>query len=846
VWSRNGDPGRTPIIGAFESTFLPGHGVDVSETSQHSIRWREDLDFDIDAGVRTFRYPLRWHRIESIPGRHDWSEPDTVLAYLQDRGVEVALDLLHHTSYPAWLTDGLRDCRFAEAYVRFAEAVAQRYPHVGAYTLVNEPLATLFLAGHEALWPPYDQGVRGFARLLGNVLPAVSMASECWSAVLPEAQHLWVDTAEYHRGTPGSPARHAAMANGRRHAVLDLALGRGLDATQTFTAELLEAGIDDCLAMAPIRVDVLGLDYYSHSEWWYDHRGAHAPSPHPVGFAAIAQQYAARYGLPMILGETNVRGLPSDRVSWLRYMLEQYEQAVAAGAPLHGFCWFPSVDSCDWDSLLSRPAGRRDPVGVRAVASDGTRNSHEFTTAWRAVVRGATAADLPAYRFQPPLDQQLSGFVRGLDHWPWTPPSEHRTPAPLTVPTEPRSTMTVSPETSSPHDLVVLSHLRWTWVWQRPQHLVSRFAGLRAGSGCHTYFVEEPSAGNVDAPELAVEEQDGITRVWLVVPRRQDEDVLGFDSPGTDDYAWLLEELLAERGSSQVDVLLYTPMALDIAEHLAPRCLAFDVMDDLASFAQAPTGLRLRQRRALSEADVVFAGGRSLQESASKHRHGPVHLFASGVEAAHYAVSRELRSRHDRPVAGYVGVLDERLDLTLLEGLARSLPDWTIRAVGPVAKIDPGSLPQAPNLEYPGMASYDELPAVMAGFDVALMPFALNDATRSISPTKTLEYLAAGLPVVSTRVPDVVSDYTGVVHLADTAEEFAAACRQLLGTHGHRGAQRIESVLARHEWDEIASAMAALLDDVGRELEDMQGNGTGRGSRPGASVGSRAAAGGKA
>jgi UDP-galactopyranose mutase len=183
------------------------------------------------------------------------------------------------------------------------------------------------------------------------------------------------------------------------------------------------------------------------------------------------------------------------------------------------------------------------------------------------------------------------------------------------------------------------------------------------------------------------------------------------------------------------------------------------------------------------------------------------------VDTAHYASSRLLRQPHERPVAGYVGVIDERLDLDLLARLAEELPDWTIRMVGPVAKIDPGQLPLAENLEYPGLTAYAELPAVMAGFDVALMPFALNEATRSISPTKTLEYLAAGLPVVSTRVPDVVSDYGEVVHLADDGDGFAAACRAVVEHDLAARDRRVRPLQARQEWDSIASSMARLIDE---------------------------------
>jgi glycosyltransferase involved in cell wall biosynthesis len=371
-------------------------------------------------------------------------------------------------------------------------------------------------------------------------------------------------------------------------------------------------------------------------------------------------------------------------------------------------------------------------------------------------------------------------------------------------------------------DLVVLSHLRWVWVWQRPQHLISRLAEERKGSGSRTWFVEEPVVESVDTPTVRFQEADGITRVWLALP--DGPAVPGFDAPGAEGYGELLVEFFREHGRAEnPDVFLYTPLAIDTARWLSPRVLAYDVMDDLASFQDAPLGLKLAQRRTLAAADVVFAGGRTLHRSIAAQSPGPVHLFPSGVDTAHYASSRDLRAlRHDgRRVAGYVGVIDERLDLELLAELAAALPDWTIRVVGPVAKIDPAALPQAPNIEYPGMASYPELPGIMAQFDVALMPFALNEATRSISPTKTLEYLAAGLPVVSTRVPDVVADFSDVVHLADSAEQFAEACLTVVEHSREERDKRVKPIQTRYDWDVIASAMSDLITQSAQTSEHV-------------------------
>ena len=355
------------------------------------------------------------------------------------------------------------------------------------------------------------------------------------------------------------------------------------------------------------------------------------------------------------------------------------------------------------------------------------------------------------------------------------------------------------------NDLVVLSHLRWNFVWQRPQHLISRVAATR-----RTWFVEEPLVADVEAPCLRRQDDGPVTRVWLEVPGPERH--VGFDDEAARCYLSELSCLLGDSGPR--DVWLYTPMALGLARGLRPSLLVYDVMDDLASFKGAPRELKLRQVQALKAADVVFTGGRSLHRSVLQHRPQATYLFPSGVEPEHYATAIGHRRMQPRPVAGYVGVVDERLDLDLLADVAEALPDWDLKIVGPVAKVDPDSLPQAPNISYLGSRPYAELPAVMAGFDVALMPFAINDATRSISPTKTLEYLAAGLPVVSTRVPDVVSDYGHLVDLQEDGAGFADACRRVRRHDAAERAHTAQPLLHWHHWDSIASRMATILTEV--------------------------------
>ncbi len=354
---------------------------------------------------------------------------------------------------------------------------------------------------------------------------------------------------------------------------------------------------------------------------------------------------------------------------------------------------------------------------------------------------------------------------------------------------------------TSSGDLVVLSHLRWVWVWQRPQHLISRLAEQR-----QTFFVEEPVGVDVEEPRLCYDVIGPVTRVWYEVPG--DEDHVDFTDPRAVDYGEALRSFLPECDDRVM--WLYTPMAIDLSKEVPHDLLICDVMDDLASFKDASPDLRRRQVEMLESTDLAFTGGRSLYEGVADQAPERTFLFPSGVEPEHYAQARD--HRRDGRVAGYVGVIDERLDLDLISDLAERLPDWEIRMVGPVAKISPESLPSAPNITYLGHQPYERLPELMGGFQVALMPFALNEATRSISPTKTLEYLAAGLPVVSTRVADVVADYGNVVALEDDAEGFARACSEVVEHCLEERDHKISPLIRFHHWDAIANRMSDLID----------------------------------
>jgi beta-glucosidase/6-phospho-beta-glucosidase/beta-galactosidase len=421
-------PAPIEIATGFESTFLPSHDRDVMETTGHDRRWRRDLQLVRAAGVRSVRYPIRWHRVQPAPGVFDWRHTDEVLAAHADLGLRPIVDLVHHTSYPAWLTDGFADPRFRDAYLAYVEAFFERYPDTQRYTLFNEPFSTLFLCGHEAIWPPYHRGIEQFVAICGNVIPALVDACQLAADLAPDAAHIWVDACEHHTGAGDAGSRYADFANDRRFFVLDAVLGRLTDDDdRPFARAVAAAGGASLFDLTPGSVDVVGLDYYAHCQWHFPDGEPVVPTPTPVPLADQIATYADRYQLPVALTETNLRGTGSDRASWFKYVLEQCECAAARGVDVRSLCWFPFIDSADWDSLLYRCEGSIDPVGVYWLDRGLERRSSSFTHSFVRAAHGTPAAALPAYEFQEPAASWLAGYRPHMAHWNWQAPpaTEH-------------------------------------------------------------------------------------------------------------------------------------------------------------------------------------------------------------------------------------------------------------------------------------------------------------------------------------------------------------------------------------------------------------------------------------
>jgi UDP-galactopyranose mutase len=371
----------------------------------------------------------------------------------------------------------------------------------------------------------------------------------------------------------------------------------------------------------------------------------------------------------------------------------------------------------------------------------------------------------------------------------------------------PSDVVTVS---SGSPDLICLCHLRWNFVFQRPQHLMSRYARTR-----RVFFVEEPLFEDVAEPRVSIESHDGVFVVVPKLPRSYSPDQTIVAQRA------VIDRLIEAGGITRFVLWYYTPLALQFAGHLKPIATVYDCMDELSAFKNAPTQLVAFEQQLLRRADVVFTGGQSLYD-AKKHRHNNIHAMPSSVDVKHFASARKIevdpadQQAIPRPRLGFFGVLDERLDIPLLTGIAESRPDWQLVMIGPVVKIDPADLPRLRNIHYLGPKTYAELPHYIAGWDLALLLFARNEATRFISPTKTPEYLAAGKPVVSTSIRDVVSPYgdRDLVRIADAVPDFVRACEAALSEPPEPRRVRADVFLRGTSWDRTWAKTAALLDAV--------------------------------
>lgn len=368
-------------------------------------------------------------------------------------------------------------------------------------------------------------------------------------------------------------------------------------------------------------------------------------------------------------------------------------------------------------------------------------------------------------------------------------------------------------------DLICFCHLRWDFVYQRPQHLMSRFAKYQ-----RVFLIEEPLFDAEHTNYLQLERKDKLT---IVVPHLQhglsEEDIVS-------QQVKLLKDLFEEESINNYFFWYYSPMPLAIGNSFQPQFILYDCMDELSLFKDAPVVLKEREKELFEKADLVFTGGHNLYQ-AKKTSHHNIHPFPSSIDKEHFAVARKLKTDPEdqagipHPRFGFYGVIDERFDIDLIKEVAERKPDWHFVIIGPVVKINPDHLPKLSNIHYVGGKGYQDLPKYLSGWDIAIIPFLRNDSTKYISPTKTPEYLAAGKPVISTSIVDVVNPYAvnNLVYIADSADEFIKAAElELRRKDRSNWLKKVDEFLLNNSWDNTWNKMQSLIGKVQNQKKSSE------------------------
>lgn len=365
--------------------------------------------------------------------------------------------------------------------------------------------------------------------------------------------------------------------------------------------------------------------------------------------------------------------------------------------------------------------------------------------------------------------------------------------------------------------IIALCHLSWDWVWQRPQQFLSRLAKTHPVLFVETYCSDVPQT---TVRLRSVDAYPNLTICEMHLPASRWNDGRYIDGERRRALRRALSNDLAGRFERAI-LWFNDPMAVTaFAGHLGESLIVYDCMDELSQFKGAPPTLVERERDLLEVADVVFCGGRKMRDK--RLRVNPnSYFYGTGVDCRHFgsaqsatlAVDPEI-AELDGPILGYFGVVDERIDYELLATLADADPSWHVVIVGPWTKVDPAEFPRRRNLHWFGARPYAQLPSITKGFTVCLMPFALNEATEYINPTKALEYMAAGRPVISTALDEVKSNFANVARIARSHEEFVTLCRREVNSPSQTRIARGLKLAAENTWEAILEKMEGHIADA--------------------------------
>ncbi|BCU54406.1 glycosyltransferase [Enterobacter kobei] len=731
--------------------------LSMNNATAHDKKHQQDYQALAPFEIKTVRESVGWRLVENERG-YDFSSVAEKMASAKENDIQICWTICHY-GWPENIDFFSEEfiSRFAELCGALATFLRPYYDEAPVYSPVNEISFTSWGISVGIFAPslsPLDPtGIHSKRQL---VRAAIAASDAIWQAD-PRARLLHCDPIIHlvPEDDSADAQQRASDWHGAQFQAWDMLAGR----------------LEPELGGAPRYLDLIGANYYHSNQWESEtnHRlWWHLGDSRRKKLHSLLEELYQRYQRPILLAETSHVG--SGRGAWITETAREVAQAQIAGVETLGICLYPIIDRPDWENLA---------VWHRSGL-------------WNIDPEGS---DPFARQLDPVYARALHRARQMLDHFQCLFSMAHR----------------ACQEKKPMKRIYVFSHLRWDFVFQRPQHLMTRLAEHYA-----IFFIEEP-VFSADEPALTLSQP--APNVTVVKPHTPSP-VSGFHD-GQIEYMQSLLAEITEDDETPI-VWFYTPMALPLLKVFSPALVVYDCMDELAAFEKAPRQLLQRESALLSRADIVFTGGPSLY-AAKAGRHHNVHCFTSSVDAVHFEQALDRANHHPlqesipHPRLGFCGVIDERMDLGMISALADAHPDWQLVMVGPVVKIDPATLPQRDNIHYLGMQPYQALPHFLAGWDVCLMPFALNASTQFISPTKVLEYMAAQLPVVSTPITDVEKPYGHVVAIARTPEEYVRACEAALEMNEatrHNQQQVMQGIVAATSWDHTAEKMHRLMDDM--------------------------------
>ncbi|MDI1310345.1 MAG: NAD(P)-binding protein [Methylotenera sp.] len=759
-----------------------GISLAMNEANRHASRAYDDYLLLSELGIRTVRESIGWRLVEKN-GHFDFSSILLRAKAAKELGIQINWTFCHY----GWPLDiDVYSPQFIERFAQYCRhAVTFLSDYIGEipiYSPINEISFASWAAAANKFACIHAENDGG-ARLKRQLVRAtIRGCDEIWK-LQPKARILQCDPLIRVGAPQGWPVMEgtATSYNLSQYEAWDMICGK----------------LEPELGGAPQYLDIVGINYYHNNQW-----GVEAQFPWHLGdtrripFHQMLMEVYQRYQRPLIIAETSHVG--SGRGAWIREIAQETILAKQHGVNIDGICLYPALDRPDWENEHHwHHSGVWDiEPSSKDLSSDAESESSDLT---RSDLATSDFKRIPCA----PYIQAIHNAQRLTKHF-----SNLLVNQAMSIP---MYTGASSSKGNKMSTIFVFSHLRWNFVFQRPQHLLSRLA-----EHYQVIFIEEPVFDNRDCFFSTSTPVPNVTVCTPHVPVQAH----GFH----DDYLPYMKTLIAELVEDFEDyvVWFYTPMALPLLQGMNPSVVIYDCMDELSAFANPPKQLLQRENALLGIADIVFTGGPSLY-NAKKERHNNVHCFPSSVDVIHFQQALDRNNGHPAqhaisgPKLGFYGVIDERFDADLIAYVAKAHPEWQIVLVGPIVKINPSILPRQANIHYIDQQPYQALPQFLAGWDVCLLPFALNESTRFISPTKTLEYMAAELPIVSTPIKDVIDLYGSAVAIAETHQDFVLACEKLLAETEYAKQQRIENmrgIVAQTSWESAALSMHEMLQKL--------------------------------